>query len=336
MKILLIGDPHFKASKTSDAEKFMKGVENYFENNPEEGCVEMIIILGDVFDTHEKVHIKPLIQVSDFLRWLGDEFNTFVLVGNHDRPNNSVFLTPEHTLYPFKYGSQAKIVDKVLVLKNLILVPYVEPGRFMEALATVNIGDKELRSGKYKAIFAHQEFKGAQMGGIVSIAGDEWKKEYPPVYSGHIHQYQEMENGVTYVGTPYQMSYADTSKKGIYLLNIPDEGGSHSLKRIDLGMKSKIIKNILIEDLLEYEFDEDKITKLVIEGNAKEIREILKKKEYKSKLRGVEYTIRDIPPDLPTLSNPGEKKVASIGKIIEKLKEKTDDPIEKEILEELF
>lgn len=333
MKILLIGDPHFKASKTSDTEKFVKSVENYIENEED---IDMNIILGDVFDTHEKVHIKPLIQVSDFLGWLGDEFNTFVLVGNHDRPNNSVFLTEEHTLYPFKYGSSVEIVDKVTVVNTLIFVPYVEPGRFMEALATAKIGDEELRSGKYKAIFAHQEFKGAQMGGIVSIAGDEWKKEYPPVYSGHIHQYQEMENGVTYVGTPYQMSYADTTKKGVYMLNIPDDVGKHTLKRVDLGMKSKIIKNIPIEDLLEYEFDEDKITKLVIEGNAKEIREILKNKEYKSKLQGVEYTIRDIPPDLPSLSEPGEKKVSSIGKIIEKLKEKTEDPIEKEILEELF
>jgi len=327
MKILLIGDPHFKASKTSDTDIFVQKTWEYLQEN----TVDMIVVLGDIFDTHEKVHIKPIIQVSKFIINFGEEYDMWFLVGNHDRPNNSIFLTEEHTLYPFKYGYSAHIVDVVQIYKDFILVPYVEPGRFMEALATVNVGDKELRSGKYKAIFAHQEFRGAQMGGIISVAGDEWNKDYPPVYSGHIHQYQEMENGVTYVGTPYQMSYADTSKKGIYILE-----EKHTLERIDLGMKSKILKNVAIENLLEYNFDEDIITKLIIEGNAKDIRDILKKKEYKNKLHGIEYTIRDIPPDLPRLTEPGEKKVNSIAKIIEMLKEKTKDPIEKEILEELF
>lgn len=330
MTIILIGDPHFKANRSSEADVFMDKVCKFLEEYDEE--IDKIVILGDVFDTHERIHVKPLIKVTKFLHYLGEDLAPLaVLVGNHDRPNNSIFLTEEHSLFPFKY-SQIDIIDTVKVWDDYIFVPYVEPGRFMEALATIGIGEKELKSGKYKAIFAHQEFKGAQMGGIISVSGDEWSKEYPPVFSGHIHQYQVMDNGVTYIGTPYQMSYGDTTKKGIYIL---DE--QLKLERIDLGMMSKIIVTIPITELLDYEFRDDVITKLIIEGNAKEVREMLKKREYKNKLKGVEYSIKDVLPSLPPLEEgEGKKKVTSIPKIIEMLKQKTEDPVEKQILTELF
>lgn len=82
-------------------------------------------------------------------------------------------------------------VDKVF---HILCVPYVEPGRFMEAI-NLCIQHKHA-AGKmldvksvsdFALIFAHQEFKGAPLGPVVSTKGDEWPSHYPMVVSGHIH-----------------------------------------------------------------------------------------------------------------------------------------------------
>ena len=99
--------------------------------------------------------------------------------------------------------------------------------------------------------------------------GDKWCEDYPPVISGHIHDYQVL-GGVTYVGTPYQTGYGDNTNKGIYLLT-PESG---ELEKIELDITQKIIVHLPIEKVLSYDFPEDKRIKLVIEGDAAEIRKM--------------------------------------------------------------
>ncbi len=54
------------------------------------------------------------------------------------------------------------------------MVPYVPPGRFVEAL---NIIDNEWWKN-VNCIFAHQEFYGCKMGAIESIEGDKWDHSF--------------------------------------------------------------------------------------------------------------------------------------------------------------
>jgi DNA repair exonuclease SbcCD nuclease subunit len=325
MSVLLIGDPHFKTNNKEETDLFCQETYKYLENND---SPDKIIVLGDVLDTHEKINIRPMIRATTFLLKLTKYCkDIFVLVGNHDRPDNSVFLGPEHSLFTLKFTG-INIVDNVEIFDDLVFVPYVEPGRFLEALATKNISEKDLQSGKYKAIFAHQEFKGAQMGGIVSLMGDEWKKEWTPVYSGHIHDFQIMDN-VTYVGTPYQTGYSDNSDKGLYLLDTE----KNSLEKIKLNIIPKMIRHVKIEEILELKFDENIKTKLVIEGDAREIRRMIVEKEYKRKLKGIPYIIKDIPKYV--FPEEKEKVIYTIPKIVEMIK-KECDPDEKKILENIF
>ena len=333
--ILLIGDPHFKVGNTDETDKFTKGVFDFLE---EVGGVDMIVVMGDILHTHEKIHVKPLMRATKFLLALAMEVETYVLVGNHDRPDNAVFLTEEHSLFPLKFNNEdLEIIDKGYWNKKrgIVFVPYVEPGKFMEALGTLGIGEEELISGEIKAIFAHQEFKGAQMGGIVSLSGDEWKKEWPPVYSGHIHDHQTLPNGVTYIGMPYYSGYVNdehssVERRGVYTLEME----TLTLRRIGLGMKPKVIRRVKISDILEYEFDEDLHEKLVIEGDTKEIRKILKEKEYRQKLKGVDYSIKEVKEFDKIL--PNERKIFTVPKIVEIIKGETKDRVEREILDDVF
>ncbi len=332
MSILLIGDPHYKKSNKDETEQMEKAILEYLNEDGKDVNIERIVVLGDVLDTHEKINLFAMKRAVDFLLSLSEHAPVYVIIGNHDRPSNDIFLTEEHSLYPLKWsGDDIIIIDKVLKEKDLIFVPYVEPGRFMEALETRGVKEMDLKSGKYRHIFAHQEFFGAQMGGFVSQMGDKWDLEYPPVISGHIHDYQVLGN-VTYVGTPYQTGYGDNPNKGIYLL---DEDGE--LVKIELNITPKIIVHLKIEEVLGYDFPDDKKVKLVIEGDAVEIRKAINTTEYRRKLKGIKYSIKDIPKHtLPPLDQiEGKKRIFSIPNLIKIIKKDCDD-LDSEILEELF
>ena len=97
------------------------------------------------------------------------------------------------------------VVDKPIITKigevNIAMCPYVPNGRFVEALSTTIGNDWR----NCRMIFAHQEFKGCKMGHIISTEGDEWSDEYPPIISGHIHDYQKINN-IFYPGSAIQHS----------------------------------------------------------------------------------------------------------------------------------
>jgi DNA repair exonuclease SbcCD nuclease subunit len=329
MSILIIGDPHYKKSNKDETEQMEKGIMKYLETR--HSIIQKIVVLGDVLDTHEKINLFAMKRAVDFLIKLSEHATVYVLIGNHDRPSNDIFLTEEHSLYPLKWHDDIVIVDQVLRDGDQIFVPYVEPGRFMEALGTIKIKEEDLKSGDYRYIFAHQEFFGAQMGGFISQMGDKWSEDYPPVISGHIHDYQILNN-VVYVGTPYQTGYGDNPNKAIYLL---DEDGE--LEKIELNIIPKIIVHLPIEEVLNYNFPDDKKVKLVIEGDAAEIRKAINTTEYRRKLVGVKHTIKDIPKHtLPDISQvEGQKRIFSIPNLIKIVKKDCDD-LEEEILEQLF
>lgn len=327
MSFLLIGDPHFKKGNKDETEPFVKSTLAYLEQDQE---IEKIIVLGDVLDTHEKINMFAMIRATDFLISLTQYAPVYVIIGNHDRADNSVFLTPYHSLYPLKFCEyDITIVDQVLVEDDIVYVPYVEPGKFMEALATKKIDKEKLKSGQIRYIFAHQEFKGADMGGIFSAMGDEWSSKYPTIYSGHIHLNQKLR-GVNYIGTPYQTGFSDDTNKGIYLLK--DE----ELTKIELDIIIKCIINLKIEELLEYEFPKNRKIKLIIEGDATEIRKIIQTSEYKRKLKDIKYVIKDIPSyNLPEVKE-GKKRVFSISNIFKIVRDDCRDETEKEIMDEII
>lgn len=310
---LVIGDPHFKVNNVKETTAMhAKICEIARERRP-----TFIVCLGDVLDRHETIHVSPLERASTFLHELSTIAPLYVLVGNHDRPNNSNFLTTEHPFNALKYWPHTKIVDTTIEEtingKRFLFVPYVPPGRFNEAILTLI--DKpqdstettsistESRLSNYLSgittIFAHQEFKGAKMGAIVSTVGDEWNPSWPYVISGHIHDYDELAKNIIYVGTPIQHGFGDRDDKTISYFTWTNEQYPET-ERIDLGLVKKMTVYISTSELATYVPPPDRQIKVVVTGTSAELKSAMKLANVKALLAaGVKVSYKDVPATTP-------------------------------------
>jgi len=264
-KVICLGDPHFKVNNVPESEE----MSNKFVELCQKEKPKIIVVLGDILHRHETIHVTPLMKAEQLIKRLSEISPTFVIVGNHDRPNNSNYLTDEHPFNAMKHWDNTYVVDKVVDLKvgtfRFIFSPYVPPGKFMDALNTV---DNPLENTN--AIFAHQEFFGAKMGAIISQAGDKWSLDNPLVVSGHIHDYQQLQDNMIYVGTPFQHAFGDSSDKTVSIFRFTQSSFKH--ERVDLGIKKRVIVYITPDKIHDYIPPEDKLVKLIVKGEESEIK----------------------------------------------------------------
>lgn len=255
-KIYTIGDPHFKVSNRQDMKIFTDVcIDSINEKNP-----DFIVVMGDILDRHENIHVHALMDATNFLKRLGKITKTFVLIGNHDRPNNSNFLTDEHPFTALKDIDNIIIVDNVVVHGEFMFVPYVPPGRFHEAIDGYNLTD-------FTAIFAHQEFRGANYKCIVSSIGDVWDENMPLVISGHIHEYQQIQDNIIYVGTPIQHNFGDKDDCSVSYFEFST--GEFTEERIYLDVPKKRIIKLDYEEVEQFLSKDNSFngkTKLVVSG----------------------------------------------------------------------
>jgi len=276
--ILCVGDLHIQVDNLMEIEIFMsKLVIEIIKHKP-----NIIVCLGDVLHTHERLHTLALNKAYDVIDTFRKYAKTFVLVGNHDMINNQVFLNDNHWMNGMKEWKDVIIVDKVLVEmindKKFVFVPYVSPGRFEEALNTVG---KDMWQNA-DCIFAHQEFKGCKMGAIISVEGDFWHPSYPNVVSGHIHMRQFVENNIYYTGSALQNAFGESEMNIVALLTFGESNTDYIRNEINLDMARKkiIYKDITDMDKFKMQKTEDKI-KLTLNGNMGEFKAFKKTKKYK-------------------------------------------------------
>ena len=332
MKLLFIGDPHIKSDNCDEIDVLLNEIKRlYHLNKP-----DFIIIGGDVMHYHEKVFTPSLNKSLEFIREISKLTFTYILVGNHDYENNSQFLTKNHWMNALKVWENVKIVDDVVTEEHFILVPYVYPGRFKQAL---NTSGKESEWSSKKVIFAHQEFKGCQMGAIKSVDGDEWDETYPMVVSGHIHDNQWVGKNIYYPGTPLQHSFADQEKRVLCMVEI-DDTGDVKIDDLDLNVPSKQIVRVALKDVKETwkkmksGIKQDQKIKIKIDGTVEEFKLFKDTKEYKEMLeKGIKVQL--IKEKTKKSPEQHKKDVGNFQSILEKEIDK-DEPLVKSIYEELF
>lgn len=283
-KILLCGDPHFKVSNPLEYSQFISEFLQFLNKNIDE--ISFVVLLGDILDTHERIHMKPFCSAISFIEEISYLKKVFVLIGNHDRYNNKVFMTDEHGFNGLKEKENIFIVDKTLRYKKFLFVPYVPPGRFREAIKDYDLED-------INCIFAHQEFRGCKMNTIISETGDKWSLEDPPVFSGHIHNYHIPQENIIYVGTPFQQTFDESEDKAVMLLNLKDRKFSFERHFLNIIKKRRIF--IKIEDLKDIILDSNILWKIIIEGDPEIIKDNLKNKDLFNKLmqHNVRYEIKN-------------------------------------------
>ena len=205
--VLCIGDPHIQVGNITEVDLFIERLILLATKKQP----DLIIVLGDILHTHERLHTIALNKAYEMINKLRLITKTYVLVGNHDYIQNQQFLTENHWLSGMKEWKNTVIVDKVISEtingEKFVFTPYVPPGRFEEALNTLD-GDWKDAS----CIFAHQEFYGCKMGAIVSVEGDNWSIENPHVVSGHIHSRQIPQENIYYTGSAMQHAFGESEK----------------------------------------------------------------------------------------------------------------------------
>jgi len=286
VSFLVIGDPHFKKSNANDVEQLIISIIAMVEENQP----DYIICLGDLLDTHEILHISPFNRAYYFMQELGARAPTYLLVGNHDMLNNQQYLSDHHAFQTFKQIAGLTVVDRLTELDLeeglFLLVPYVPNGSFVMALESEDSDEKDEKddSGEKKwfqaqAIFCHQEFKGCKMGAIISEHGDEWDEEWPLIISGHIHDAQEPQANIIYVGSALQHAFGESGEKSIGLFIFSE--GCYNYIKLPTGLKRKRIIYMGMEDVEDFDPTSKDHIKLVISGSTSDFKTFRKSKKYK-------------------------------------------------------
>lgn len=286
LTIIAVGDPHFQTTNIPEVKMFIEKLENLAkEKKP-----HLIVILGDILHTHEKLHTTPFNMACEFIERMRNITETIVLVGNHDYIGNMQYLSTNHWMNPLKEWNNVKIVDKIFHKDingyHLVFCPYVYPGRFQEALCSDNRDWKDAH-----CIFAHQEFYGCKMGAIVSVEGDKWPDDYPEIVSGHIHSRQTPQKNVYYCGSSMQHAFGESEKNVIPILTFSDFKKNYNLDEIDLELPRKKIVYTDVENIDNFKLPEtkedgtqDKV-KITISGVYDEFKAFKKTKKYKELIK---------------------------------------------------
>lgn len=279
MKILAIGDPHFKKDNANETALMVCNLRPIIlEKNP-----DMIVILGDIGHDFEEVGNNRHLRMYDFINMIHETMSPtcklFLLIGNHDRVHNKIFMTNEHIFNSYKKWTNTYVIDttsvEIINDKKYVFVPYVETGKFNQALLAkdlVKYNEQEIQylMEDVQLVFAHQEFMGAKMNNITSNKGDPWPEHLPLCISGHIHDYEQLQKNLIYVGTPIQHGYTDTNDKTISLFTEIDSKWQH--ERINLGICKKLCYTLTCEQLKKFTLPENAQVKIKLKGTIEEIK----------------------------------------------------------------
>lgn len=250
MNTLVIGDPHFKATRELEGKEYIKQITEIAINNKP----SFIVLLGDILDSHEIIHTIAHNLAETLFENMSNIAPTFVLVGNHDYINNQQFLTTRHIFGPFKKWKNITIVDKPISVdikdRNFVFVPYVPPGRFIEALNVLVLEGENWEMTD--CIFAHQSFKGCVTHESANTIKDVWDEEYPLIISGHIHNSQVVGKNIMYPGSSIQQNYNETENKYVWMVDWEerDDDDMPIITKIKVGLKVKKLLTLTVDELL--------------------------------------------------------------------------------------
>lgn len=272
LRLLAIGDTHFKVSNLAET----KEMANRIIRTVQDRQIPYVVFLGDLHDDFERIHSSVLTAIEDMIRPLSEICQVYIIIGNHDLVNNSVFMEPKHPFNGFKNWKNVTVIDKAtnVFIEGLqfTMCPYVPVGRFLEALATAPGWERS------KAIFCHQEFKNSKLSSIPSVKGDEWPLNYPLVIGGHIHDYDMLQPNILLIGTPLAQSHGESNDKTISLFGF-SENIHH--ERISLDLPKKITFTLSIEEAKVFFVPDNTIARVHLVDKQSDILAFKKTKEYK-------------------------------------------------------
>lgn len=306
MKILFVGDPHFKKDNANETNMMTEQIYGIIKNE----SPNIIVILGDLLHYHEKhytnQHVNSYLFIDIIHTYMPIGSILIILIGNHDRVNNKVYMTNEHVFNPYKKWSNTYIVDTITPISykynekefKILAIPYIETGRFAEALVSKGYatfserlknvyGTKNFKMSEYlnditynlqeiNLVLCHQEFLKCKMNAIESTDGDYYPDHLPMCVSGHIHEEDELQKNLYYPGTPLQHIHTDTRDKILSMFIYDDNFNLTTNQRIKLNIPKKIQLTMTPQELLSFQPPDNSIVKIKLVGNTNENTDVMK------------------------------------------------------------
>ena len=261
-----IGDPHIKSDNVKETNIAIDELIRVFK---EDRC-DIIVILGDILHNHDNFKLEPKCNADRFIMEMSKlSQHLYILIGNHDRRNNSDFLTNIHAFNLLKTCNNITVVDDVIdeTIRSrgetfrFVFCPFVPNPRFQEALATKNIYPP---FDKIDYFFLHQDVVGCKINKIAENEAIEWNPNYPSVISGHLHDREHVYDNWDYVGSLMQSGHGDIKKKYILILKLSkneplkneppkNEPLKREFKFVSLNVPRRFVLNLTVNELEELE-----------------------------------------------------------------------------------
>lgn len=285
IKILNIGDPHLKINNFQQCVDVLKWIETIVaELKP-----DVVINLGDTFDTHAVVRSELLKEFKDHVeRIVALQCEYWYVLGNHDqyKPKDSKY----HALQMFNI-ERFRLFDKVEhVDDDITIVPYVQEF-------------EDFPLDTKKICITHNTFIGADYGFKREDAGiDAAKVAADIIISGHIHKRQKFGK-VIYPGTPFAHNANDVDEvKGLLLFDTVTfeeqfiESPFPKWRSIEFVATAENPLSNLTEQLKTSLTDNDKFI-VKVHGPKVELTAYFKSKEYLAAVKGKNVLPKPIPND---------------------------------------
>tara|TARA_R110002051_G_scaffold318393_1_gene400705 strand:+ start:1279 stop:2313 length:1035 start_codon:yes stop_codon:yes gene_type:complete len=266
MKIAIINDTHFGIR--NDSSFFLEHFLNFFEKNfftyIKEHNIKTIFHLGDLLDRRKYINIHTLNQIkSRFIQPLVELGVTFhMILGNHDMYfRNTNHINSANELF----GGYSNF--------NLHEMPYTfeHNGLCIGLIPWICSENKNkivdyIKTCSCPILMGHFELNGYEiMSGVKFKDGmsDNILNRFESVLSGHFH-IRSSKNNVQYVGTQYEMTFADVgSKKGFSVIDT-------ETREVDFIENQESIFHVLNTKNISNEFDYSKLNnkyiKLVVDN----------------------------------------------------------------------
>jgi len=290
IRLLLVGDPHLKKYKQHEYLPMIEQIVGHAERLKPDG----VALMGDLLDAHDTIDLTAQCDAQRLVFELSQrlQLRTIVLVGNHDRINNSEYLTKYSSLYGLSYTPQIELIDqpKIIDLKGIKIgaVPYIPTGRYEEAIR--GTGEEE----QWRAVrlnLTHQDWRGSVYNGQVSTEGDESLTPEIPTYNGHIHDYGRPRTHILNIGAPRQIAFGENEDKALVLLIIsPNPSIAIIEERIPLDLPKRRILKLSVEEARKWlpKDNDNSLYKLEVVGGSAAIEGFIRSDHWKMlKAKGV-------------------------------------------------
>ena len=258
MKLCILGDTHFGARGDSlDFHKyFQKFYDEVFFPYLIENDIKVVFQMGDLFDRRKFINFNSLYLSRKYFfekcERLGIKLHT--LIGNHDVAYKNTLEVNSPSLLLNEYNN-IEIYEEFDTVDfdgvSIDVVPWI---------CDDNVDDifNRMKESKAQICFGHFEIAGFEMdrGNVCESGIDKQSlSKYDVVLTGHFH-HKSTDGNITYVGTPYEMTWADwNDPKGFHIFDT--ETREMNFVKNSFSMFHKITYDdgkTTFEDWKEYDF----------------------------------------------------------------------------------